>query len=48
MEFLHSLNYNDQILKEKLKTKKQLQYYNEPYEETTFLSRILYYENLKK
>lgn len=48
VEFLHSLNYNDQILKEKLKTKKQLQYYNEPYEETTFLSRILYYENLKK
>ena len=48
LKFLQTLNYNDKILKEHFKTDDQNIYYDEPYFRETFLSKILYYESLKK
>lgn len=48
LKFLQTLNYNDKILNEHFKTDYQNIYYDEPYFRETFLSKILYYESLKK
>ncbi|KIC65210.1 DUF4153 domain-containing protein [Chryseobacterium taiwanense] len=49
-EFLHSLNYNDEILEQafpkEMKTK--INYDRVESDKTTFLSKILYYESIKK